>query len=293
MDEKYLKNNISIFKDKKIYKRFKFSESFGMKCERILFQDKSSYVIKYFLKKKYQFNPIVSEAKSLQYMYTKFDNLFPKLHFFNEQILVIDYIDNNGVKDQNFERNLALDISKIHKIKNKKFGFDFDTPIGGLKQPSDFSDNWVNFYKNNRLAMVFELINMENPMPKKINSEIEKIINNLENMIPNNPTPSLIHGDLWEGNILYNNGKLAGLIDPGINFAHNEMELAYLTWFKYVSYKFIDYYSDIIKVKSNYKEYEPIYQLYYCLLNVHLWSREYINHTMKLINKINKTKYYI
>ena len=104
-------------------------------------------------------------------------------------------------------------------------------------------------------------------------------------MKPKNPTPSLIHGDLWEGNILFNNGKLKGLIDPGIHFAHNEMELAYLSWFKYVGNNFFDSYNEKIKIDKNYKEYEAVYQLYYCLLNVFLWSREYINNARDLVLK--------
>ena len=137
--------------------------------------------------------------------------------------------------------------------------------------------------------MIFELINKKNPMPNETNKNIEKLINNLEQMLPKNPTPSLLHGDLWEGNILFNNKKIVGFIDPGIYFAHNELEIAYLTWFKYVNNEFLNYYSDIIHIDKYYKKYEPIYQLYYCLLNVHLWSREYINNTNVLIKKIFKS----
>ena len=97
-----------------------------------------------------------------------------------------------------------------------------------------------------------------------------------------------MHGDLWEGNILFNKGELVGLIDPGVHFAHNEMELAYLTWFKYIDSEFFNHYNKYIQVDNNYFEYEPIYQLYFCLLNVHLWSRKYIKNTRNLLKKIIK-----
>ena len=64
------------------------------------------------------------------------------------------------------------------------------------------------------------------------------------------------------------------------------MEIAYLTWFKYVSKDFLSYYSEIIKLDNEFHNYEKIYQLYYCLLNVHLWSRDYINNTEELVKKI-------
>ena len=36
---------------------------------------------------------------------------------------------------------------------------------------------------------------------------------------------------MWEGNILFKNKKFAGFIDPGTFYGHNELEIAYLTWF--------------------------------------------------------------
>ena len=117
-----------------------------------------------------------------------------------------------------------------------------------------------------------------------------KLINKLENYIPSNPNISLLHGDLWEGNILFFNGTLKGMIDPGNYYGHNELEISYLTWFKYVDQKFLDYYSNKYKIDNYFYKYEPIYQLYFSLLNVHLWSRQYIKDAENLLDKIFKHK---
>ena len=96
-----------------------------------------------------------------------------------------------------------------------------------------------------------------------------------------------MHGDLWEGNILFDDGNFAGFIDPGIYFGHNELEIAYLTWFKYVDHRFLDYYSNIIRIDNYFYKYETIYQLYFSLLNVKLWDRDfYLKDTNSLLNKI-------
>ena len=135
--------------------------------------------------------------------------------------------------------------------------------------------------------MIFEKINKEDPMPNEINDKIEKIIKDLNNRIPNKTKVSLLHGDLWEGNILFHDGKLVGLIDPGIYFGHNELEIAYLTWFKLINNTFLDYYSNYIKIDKYFFEYEPIYQLYYSLLNVYLWNRNmYIKDVSSLLKKL-------
>ena len=86
--------------------------------------------------------------------------------------------------------------------------------------------------------------------------------------------------------VVIKNQKLVGLVDPGIFYGHNEMELAYLRWFKIVDKKFIQKYDSYSKLNKNYYDYEPIYQLYYSLSNIYLWSRNYINDTAKLLKKI-------
>ena len=98
----------------------------------------------------------------------------------------------------------------------------------------------------------------------------------------------MLHGDLWEGNILFKKNKFKGFIDPGSFFGHNEMEIAYLRWFNpvFVDSKFLDKYNDKIQLHKNYLLYEPIYQLYYALSNVALWDKLYINETKRLLKKL-------
>ena len=77
-----------------------------------------------------------------------------------------------------------------------------------------------------------------------------------------------------------------GLIDPGSFYGHNEMEIAYLRWFNLIDEDFFKKYSEFIKIDKMYFSYEPIYQLYYSLLNIHLWDRRYIQDVEKLLKKI-------
>ena len=81
---------------------------------------------------------------------------------------------------------------------------------------------------------------------------------------------------------MYNNGKLAGLIDPAIQYANIEFELSYLKFFNTVSDTFFDYYNNNVKIDKGFNERSGIYELYHALLNVHLWDRSYIN----IVNKI-------
>ena len=271
---------------REIIERKVLSKAFNIQCEKVILDTNQTLIFKYYINKIQKFNSIISETKSLNFFSKKFSYLFPSIIFSSDNLLIMDYIINNNIKKNNYQELLSKEIIKIHSVSNEKFGFDFDSQIGGLRQPNKFNTNWVSFYRDNRLNMIFEIINKTNPMPNPINKKIETLIKNLDNFIPHNPKISLLHGDLWDGNILFNDGKLAGLIDPGGYFGHNELEIAYLTWFKFVDQKFINNYSNIINLDNSYYEYEAIYQLYFSLLNVHLWSRDYIKDVEDLLYSI-------
>ena len=125
-------------------------------------------------------------------------------------------------------------------------------------------------------------------MGKFINEKTNYIFKNIQNLIPDNPQPSLLHGDLWEGNILFKKNKFTGFIDPGSFFGHSEMEIAYLRWFNpsFIDSNFLEKYSNYIKLEKNYLDYELIYQLYYALCNVALWDKSYVEETKKILIKL-------
>ena len=81
---------------------------------------------------------------------------------------------------------------------------------------------------------------------------------------------------------------MVGLIDHGSFYCHNELEMSYLRWFNpsFLGNNFLEKYSEIIKIDSEYLDYEPVYQLYYSLLNVYLWDRNYIEDVKNLLKKI-------
>ena len=59
-------------------------------------------------------------------------------------------------------------ITELHSKSSEKFGFYFDTQIGGMRQPNDFDQNWAVFFAEKRLNVIFETICETNPLPKKI-----------------------------------------------------------------------------------------------------------------------------
>ena len=288
-----LENNIvleiqNLLDNKKIIDSKILSNSFGINCVKIITEDKKKYIVKYYFIKNNHFNAIRSEGDNILFFNNESSNYFPIVVNSNPKYLIMSFIDNNNLQPDMTHDDLLNAIISIHSRKSTFYGFNFDTQIGGLKQINSKTQNWVEFYRDKRLNYIFELINKNEPMDKDINNKIELLLKKIVNFIPDKPVSSLLHGDLWEGNILFKNQRFVGFIDPGSFYGHNELEVSYLRWFnpRFIDENFLNKYNDHISIDKYYLKYEPIYQLYYSLLNVYLWDNSYIEDVRKLLEKI-------
>ncbi|MDC0060479.1 fructosamine kinase family protein [Pelagibacteraceae bacterium] len=286
IEEKHIKEIENLLNKGKIIQFELLQISFDIACIKIKLEDNNKFIVKYDVKSQRSFNAIESEAKNLQYL-NKILNFFPKLINFNKNCLIIEFFKNDGDKPASTNLDFLESIIKIHNVSNNLYGLEFNTQIGALEQSNEFENSWTNFYSNKRLSPIFELANNRENMGDFINEKINYILKNIKNFIPKNPKPQLLHGDLWEGNIIFNNKKFVGFIDPGSFYGHNEMEVAYLRWFnpQFIDTNFIKKYNYYIKIDKYYLDYEPIYQLYYALCNVALWDKSFIQEVEKLLIK--------
>tara|TARA_X000000368_G_C23037012_1_gene715018 strand:- start:1064 stop:1936 length:873 start_codon:yes stop_codon:yes gene_type:complete len=283
--DNHIKEIENLLNKERIIKYKLLQISFNIACLKFELIGGKQYIAKFCVNISNKFNAIKSETNTLLYLNKRFE-FFPKVINSNNYYLIIEYFKNDKNKPKKTNLDFLESIVALHSVSNDFFGFDFNTQIGALEQINEFDKNWSNFYSEKRLNPIYELANKKENMGNFINKKIDYILKNIKDYIPNNPRALLLHGDLWEGNILFRKKRFVGFIDPGSFFGHNEMEIAYLRWFNpsFIDNNFLEKYNDYIILDKYYLNYEKIYQLYYALCNVALWDKSYIKETERLLD---------
>ncbi len=188
-------------------------------------------------------------------------------------LLVLEWIQGNKTADTIAQ--LGQGLARLHQMKGRAFGFKEDNFIGSLPQSNSWTSDWISFYRNQRLKVQLELgINRQTIYGRR-RKKLEKLMDRLDQWLPSNAEPSLIHGDLWGGNWLIGKGGRPYLIDPAANYAHNELEISFTELFGGFPSSFYDFYHEIQPLDKNYPERKPLYQLYYLLVHLNLFGESY------------------
>lgn len=202
----------------------------------------------------------------------------PRIHFADADLLVMDFIENDGgpITPQ-IERHAAELIAGLHAVPREAFGYERDTLIGPLPQPNSRHERWIPFFREERLLFMASEAMREAALPSAMYARIERLAERLDDYLIEPAHPSLLHGDLWTGNVLVRGGRIAGFVDPAIYHGHPEIELAFTTMFGTFGASFFEAYEANLPLEPGFHEIRSdLYQLYPTLVHVRLFGAGYL-----------------
>ena len=181
---------------------------------------------------------------------------------------------------QDFARNLAAmhnaDTSPFFdgNSENPRFGFFEDNFIGAAAQSNKISNNWIEFFRDRRLAPQFKAA--DSYFTQADRAQIEKLLSRLQNFLVEPEKPSLLHGDLWSGNAMPGPDGRAMLIDPACYVGHAEADLAMTELFGGFPKEFYEAYKEARPLQPGYEERRDLYNLYQLLNHLNLFGPSYL-----------------
>lgn len=196
----------------------------------------------------------------------------------HETVLLLEYVENDGVFSANAWGDVGAGIRKLHDRMGDAYGWPVDYAIGTVALDNRETRDWPRFWGEQRLVATASLL--DRPWRERI----ERLAERLGDLLPPDPPPVLLHGDLWTGNILVRDGQLAALVDPACYYGHAEVDLAMLDLFSTPPDEFRDAYGAL---DPGWRERQPIYQLFPALAHVRLWGSGYYAMVERLLDSIH------
>jgi len=162
-------------------------------------------------------------------------------------LLVLQWVDGPDPIDASSQEHAAQLLAELHSRAQpggaRRFGLDFDTYLGGIRLDNRWMDDWPSFFAKRRLLPMAELAARRGRLPRALRLRVERLAERAGELLEPSPTPSLIHGDVWSGNVLCRKGRVAAFIDPAPSWSCAEAELAFITLFSTFGRRFFEVYA--------------------------------------------------
>ena len=220
-----------------------------------------------------------AEAKGLQLLHQQNAIRIPNVigHGKNgpHQFLVLEFIEQKS-RSKNYWEQLGQRLASLHRCSSELFGLDHANYIGSLRQYNHTNSNWINFFIEQRLDVQVNLAINNGAAPAGWAKKFEALYLKLPSLITIEK-PSLIHGDLWSGNLITDDHGEPCLIDPAVYYGNREADLAMTRLFGGFSGEFYSAYEDAFPLPRGTEKRIDLYNLYPLLVHVNLFGGSYMH----------------
>lgn len=194
--------------------------------------------------------------------------------------LLLEWLEPAPMRSTEWEK-LGRSLAAMHRTQGQSFGWNEPNFIGTLPQQNPWTSSWPEFWRDERIVAQAQ------GMSAQHRERIDHLLRFCDELEAGNEDgPSLLHGDLWGGNVHGMASGDAALIDPSCYYGHREVDLAMATLFGGFDQRFFDAYTEAWPLQPGFERRRLFYQLYYMLVHVNLFGGAYVSGAMSLVGKL-------
>ena len=196
----------------------------------------------------------------------------------NPAWLILEYVPQ-GSPGLDYAEHLGGGLAALHEAREGPYGWHRSNYIGSLPQANTTMDDWPAFWWAERLEPQLALARHTGRLPG-----LDRQWAELESKLPtllegaSEDGPSILHGDLWSGNVYPGPDGRPVVVDPAVYRGHREVDLAMTELFGGFPEAFYAAYEDRRPLTDEYEDLRrQVYQLYPLLVHVNLFGGSYVN----------------
>ncbi|HYN78282.1 MAG TPA: fructosamine kinase family protein [Lamprocystis sp. (in: g-proteobacteria)] len=176
-------------------------------------------------------------------------------------------------------------LAALHRTRSPTFGWQRDNFIGSTPQRNAQGSDLVAFWRDQRLGYQLALA-AKNGYERDLQPGGERLLADLDTFLKHQPQPSLLHGDLWGGNLGYLADGQPVIFDPAVYFGDREADLAMTELFGGSGADFYAAYREAWPLDPGYPVRRTLYNLYHVLNHLNLFGGSYLAQARGMIERL-------
>lgn len=200
----------------------------------------------------------------------------PRPVIFEEEFIVIEAF-REGRPANDWHERMGRQLAELHlATQSDRFGFERDNYLGTTRQPNDWSDDWVTFWREQRLGWQLDLFARRADAGDTLLSLGDRLLAKLDEFLGDvDECAVLLHGDLWSGNAAADEQGEPIIFDPASYFGHREAEIGMMRLFGGFGPRCEAAYQEVWPLPPGADDRITLYRLYHELNHLNLFGRSY------------------
>jgi protein-ribulosamine 3-kinase len=176
-------------------------------------------------------------------------------------------------------------LAAMHRHTRERFGWGRDNTIGSTPQSNREQADWIGFWRTERLGFQLDLA-ARRGYGGRLQQRGELLLDRFADLIDHAPSPSLLHGDLWGGNIGYTDADQPVIFDPAVYYGDREADLAMTELFGGFGADFYAAYNATWPLDQGYGVRKTLYNLYHILNHLNLFGSGYRSQAERMVDRL-------
>ena len=201
----------------------------------------------------------------------------------NKSYIAMEWLEFTSGEGKSWEE-MGHKLAAMHRFKvSSEFGWEVNNTIGATPQINTKTANWADFFAEHRIGYQIKLARRKGG---NFATEIIEIVR--KKLADRQPQPSLVHGDLWSGNVAVTIEGEPVILDPATYWGDREVDIAMTEVFGGFPAAFYRGYNQEWELDTGYQQRKTIYNLYHILNHFNLFGGGYGSQASRMISQIMK-----
>lgn len=203
-----------------------------------------------------------------------------------EAFLLLEHLELRPLADAEDGRRFAEALAQLHRDIGERFGWTRDNFIGANPQTNTAHDAWARFFIDCRLRPQLQMARAKG-YGGVLGREADHLLERVPALFLDYcPRPSLLHGDLWNGNAAMDAEGRPAIFDPAVYRGDRETDLAMSELFGGFPGAFYAAYRSIWPLADGYEQRKTLYNLYHVLNHLNLFGRTYLGQAERMLRTL-------